>query len=190
MKKPEELTQFDFTKGFKGYNMAEVDEYVASINAEYAELYAKYAETEQKLALVVEKYKQASGRAAEAMSGVKQMSEAIIADAQAEGEKIVSDAKAKAAKINATMKESCSEILSAYANTFDSEKHKLIAIEEKSKAFRESLVDAYKKHIAEIQGEFPNIDVEEIQSVSFETLVAEAFKEKMNAEGADEQDAE
>ncbi len=180
MKKPEELARVEFGKGFKGYNTAEVDEYVSMLVSEYAELYAKYTETEQKLNIVVEKYKQASGRAAEAMSGVKQMSEAIIADAQVEGEKILSQANAKAAQVNAAMKESCSEILGAYADTFESEKQKLIALEEKSKAFRESLLEAYKKHIADIQGEFPSIDKEEIENINFESHVAQAFKDKLS----------
>lgn len=189
MRKPEEFVNVTFTKGFKGYNAAEVDEYIAQLSAEYAELYAKLTETEQKLSVVVEKYKQASGRAAEAMSGVKQMSEAIIADAQAEGDKIVADANEKAAKANAAMKESCSEILSAYSEAFESEKNKLIAIEEKSKAFREALIEAYKKHISEIQGEFPQVNKEELESVNFEALVAESFKEKLNG-ASDDIDAE
>ncbi len=186
MKRPEEFANVEFGKGFKGYNTAEVDEYVSALMSEYTELYAKYSEIEQKLNIVVEKYKQASGRAAEAMSGVKQMSEAIIADAQTEGEKILSEANAKAAQVNAAMKESCSEILGAYADTFESEKKKLIALEEKSKAFRESLLEAYKKHIADIQGEFPSVNKEEIENVNFESCVADAFKDKLSEKKADD----
>lgn len=189
MLKPEELQVVAFTKGFKGYNTNEVDEYIRKLISEYTELYKKQIETEQKLQIVAEKYKQASSRAAEALSGVKQMSEAIISDAQAQGETILENANKKAASVNAAMKESCSEVLASYAELFGNEKQKLIALEEKSRQFRESLLEAYKKHIADIQGEFPTLETEEIENMSFETSVAPIFKEKLQGEKNEEKEA-
>ncbi len=189
MLKPEELQAVTFTKGFKGYNTNEVDEYISKLISEYTELYKKQIETEKKLQVVADKYKQASSRAAEALSGVKQMSEAIISEAQTQGEEIIENANKKAASVNAAMKESCSEILASYAELFGSEKQKLIALEEKSREFRQSLLEAYKNHIADIQGEFPTLETEEIENMSFETTVAPVFKEKLQGEKKEEQEA-
>lgn len=189
MLKPEELQVVAFTKGFKGYNTNEVDEYINKLISEYTALYKKQIETEQKLQIVAEKYKQASSRAAEALSGVKQMSEAIISDAQTQGEEILENANRKATSVNAAIKESCAQVLASYAELFDSEKQKLIALEEKSRTFREALLEAYKQHIADIQGEFPIIETEEIANMSFETSVAPVFKEKLQNDKVEDKEA-
>lgn len=181
MKKPEELIIPEFSKTFKGYNTNEVDVCIDSLVAAYRELYEKQLETEEKLMTVAAKYKQASARAAEAMNGVKQMSAAIIADAQTEGDKIIQDARSTAENVRASMKESCSEILEAYSDTFESEKEKLISLENKSRMFRESLLEAYKRHIADIQKDFPELDAEAIKNINFESEVSGVFKNKLNS---------
>lgn len=186
MLKPEELIKPEFSKGIRGYASAEVDEFVAKLIAQYKELYDKYTETQQKLDIVVDKYKQASGRATEAMNGVKQMSEAIINDAQAEGERIIADANSKAKDVTAAMKESCGEILSSYSELYETEKQKLIDLDEKARAFSEALLEAYKKHIANIQSDFPSVDAEEVKNTRFESQVSDVFKKKLGGETASE----
>lgn len=182
MLKPEEITKPEFTKAIRGYASTEVDEFVEKLISQYNELYGKYTETQQKLDIVVDKYKQASGRATEAMNGVKQMSEAIINDAQAQGERIIADASIKAREVTGAMKDSCGEILGSYSELYETEKQKLIALDEKARAFSEALLEAYKKHIADIQSDFPSIDAEEIKSSSFETQVSDVFKKKLGGE--------
>lgn len=184
MRKPEELTKPEFTKAIRGYASAEVDEFVAMLISQYKELYEKYTETQQKLDIVVDKYKQASGRATEAMNGVKQMSEAIINDAQAQGEKIIADANSKAREVTGAMKESCGEILGSYSELYEAEKQKLLALDEKARAFSEALLQAYKNHIADIQSEFPSVDAEEIKNSVFETQVSEVFRKRLDGEAA------
>ncbi len=186
MLKGEELVKPEFSKAIRGYAASEVDEFVSKLIGEYKDLYAKYTETQQKLDVVVDKYKQASGRATEALSGVKQMSEAIIADAQNESEKIIAEANSKAQTVTAAMKESCGEILGSYSELYESEKQKLIALDEKARAFGEALLEAYKKHIADIQSEFPSIDTEEIKNTRFESQVSEVFKDKLSGKSTSE----
>ena len=96
MLKPEEIMIPEFTRGFKGYNQQEVDNCINTLITNYRELYFKYAETEEKLAVIAEKYKETSKRAGNALNDVKAMSAAIIDEAQAEAEKIVTEAEEKA----------------------------------------------------------------------------------------------
>ena len=179
MLRPEEIMIPEFTRGFKGYNQQEVDNCINTLIMHYRELYFRYAETEEKLAAVAEKYKETSARAGEAMNGVKQMSEAIIADAQDEADRIVSEAQQKADLITGTMKESCGSVLSSYVDAFEEEKRKFIEFEQKSAAFRETILDAYKKHLAEIQEQFPAITADDIKDIKFEAMAAEVFKDNL-----------
>ncbi len=179
MLKPEEIMIPEFTRGFKGYNQQEVDNCINMLIMQYRELYFKYEETEQKLAAIAEKYKETSKRASAAMNNVKQMSEAIISEAQAEADRIVAQAEEKANLVNGTMKESCSKVLTSYVEAFEEEKRRFIAMEEKSKEFREALLEAYKQHISEIQEQFPAITSEDIKDTSFENEASEVFNENL-----------
>lgn len=181
MLRPEEIMIPEFSRGFKGYNQQEVDNCINTLIMNYRELYFKYAETEEKLSAIVEKYKETSARAGEAMNGVKQMSEAIIADAQDEAGRIVSEAQQKAELITGTMKESCSSVLSSYVDAFEEEKQKFIEFEEKSKIFRETILEAYKQHLNQIQEQFPTISADEIKDIRFEAKAAEVFKDNLDS---------
>lgn len=75
MLKPEEIMIPEFTRGFKGYNQQEVDNCINTLITNYRELYFKYAETEEKLAVIAEKYKETSKRAGNALNDVKAMSD-------------------------------------------------------------------------------------------------------------------
>ena len=186
MLRPEEIMVPVFSKGLKGYNPQEVDNFINQIISEYRELYFRYSETEEKLEMIVEKYKQTSSKAAEALNGVKQMSEAIISDAQEEGERIVCEARAKANAATEAMKESCGDILESYASAFEKEKNKFLVLEEKSRKFREALLEAYKNHVSDIQKHFPSMSAEDFDSIDFEAEVYDNFKSKMNIKGSDD----
>ncbi len=187
MLRPEEIMIPEFTRGFKGYNQQEVDNCINTLIMYYRELYFRYAETEEKLAAIVEKYKETSARAGEAMNSVKKMSETIIAEAQDEADKIVSEATEKANLITGTMKESCGSVLSSYADAFEEERKKFIAFEEKTKSFKEAILEAYQKHLSDIQEQFPAITAEDIKDISFEAQVSQVFKDKLqNTETNDE----
>lgn len=185
MLKPEEIKVPEFSKGFKGYTPQEVDNFINQLVSEYRDLYFKYSETEEKLEAIVAKYKQTSNRATEAMSGVKQMSEAIISDAQEQAENIINEANAKAGAVTGAMKKSCGDILASYSAAFNEEKQKFILLEEKTRLFREALLEAYKTHVTDIQNQFPSISVEDIENVDFESEVSGEFKanlQKLNPE--------
>ncbi len=175
MIKPEELTSPVFKTGLRGYNTAEVDSYIERLIGEYKELYAHSAELEENLRTAVEKYKATKTE----LNTLKQLTDTIIREADEEAEKKISEAESKAEKAKAAMKESCSEILGSYSELFENEKKKLVELEEKSRNFREMLLEAYKTHITEIQKNMPALDAESIASLSFESKVAEAFKRKI-----------
>lgn len=179
MLKPDEIKIPNFSKGIKGYATQEVDNFINELIAEYRELYINYVETEEKLNTVAEKYKLSSERATEALNRVKQMSEAIISDAQTEGERIVSEANQKAAVANEAMKISCGKVLEEYTSTFEKEKQKIIEMERKTREFKEALLTAYKQHVSDIQNYFPSIDIEEIENVDFELQIKNEFQKKV-----------
>ena len=81
---PAELKKKEFSKGFKGYNAAEVDEYVSYLLAKYSEAYRDYAELEKK-------YKAALVKLDEAKSDENAFS-AMVLDAHKMADAIVSDA--------------------------------------------------------------------------------------------------
>ena len=118
------------------------------------------------------------------------MSEAIITDAQTQAEKIVAEANFKAGKATDAMKESCSEILASYVEAFEAEKKKFLLLEEKSKVFREELLEAYKNHVSDIQNQFPSISSEEINNINFEAEAAISFKAGLREEPVKDTDIE
>lgn len=179
MLRPEEIMIPEFSRGFKGYNQQEVDNCINTLIMHYRELYFRYAETEEKLAAIAEKYKETSKRAGNALNDVKMMSEAIIDEAQAEAERIVAEAEEKARMVNSAMKESCSGVLASYVASFEEEKRRFIELDERSRAFRDSLLEAYKNHLSEIQEQFPMLSAEAISDVSFEKEASEAFGENL-----------
>ncbi len=179
MLKPDEIKIPNFSKGIKGYNTQEVDNFINELVSEYRELYIKYVETDEKLTAVAEKYKHSSERATEALNRVKQMSEAIISDAQSKGEQIVSEANEKATVANEAMKASCAKILEEYSSTLEQEKQKLIEMDRKTRKFKEALLTAYKQHISDIQNYFPSIDIEEIENADFELQIKNEFQKKV-----------
>lgn len=179
MLKPEEITVPEFSKGIRGYTPQEVDNCINTLLENYRELYIKYAETEEKLGLIVEKYKETSSRAGEALKSVRQISEAIIEDAQCDASRIIAEAEEKAKLAKETTEQCCKEILSAYAKAFDNEKGKFEALEEKSKAFRESLLEAYSTHLAFVQESLPEINADEIKEINFEARVSDLLDTKL-----------
>ena len=56
---PAELKKKEFSKGFKGYNAAEVDEYVSYLLSKYAEAAREYAELEKKYKTALVKLEEA-----------------------------------------------------------------------------------------------------------------------------------
>ena len=179
---PAELKKKEFSKGFKGYNAAEVDEYVSYLLAKYSEAYRDYAELEKK-------YKAALVKLDEAKSDENAFS-AMVLDAHKMADAIVSDANEKKAAIEDSINVSCDKILATYRDHVAAERDKLAKTEKLVIDFKESLYNAYREHIAAIDQILPDEDPENesISTATDEELVDSALdlaSQKYNAGAGD-----
>lgn len=145
---PQDIKKKTFTKTLKGYNPAEVDEYISYVLSKYSDACQEYAELEKKLAVALEKLELAKSE--------ENMISATIVNAQKMADAIVADAKTKADDIRTTVSETCEKIISAYVEKVKTERDKLAKVEEAAISFKDSLYEAYKEHIAMIDNIMPD----------------------------------
>lgn len=177
---PAELKKKEFSKGFKGYNAAEVDEYVSYLLAKYSEAYRDYAELEKKYKAALIKLDEAKSdeNAFSAMVlDAHKMADAIVSDANEKAKALVSEAAEKKAAIEDSINVSCDKILAAYRDHVAAERDKLAKTEKLVIDFKESLYNAYREHIAAIDQILPDEDPENesISTATDEELVDSAL---------------
>ena len=148
---PAELKKKEFSKGFKGYNAAEVDEYVSYLLSKYAEAAREYAELEKK-------YKTALVKLEEAKSDENTFSTMVL-EAHKMADALVSDAKEKAAAMLAEATE------------------KKAAIEESVNVSCDKILATYREHVAAIDRILPDEDPENesISTATDEELIDSAL---------------
>ncbi len=182
MVSPAELKKKEFSKGFKGYNAAEVDEYVSYLLSKYSEACREYAELEKK-------YKATLVKLDEAKNDENAFS-ALVLDAHKMADAIVKEANDKAKAITGAVNESCDKILATYREHVAVERDKLAKTEKLAVEFKESLYNAYREHIAAIDRILPDEDSENesISTATDEELVDSALdlaSQKYNAGAGD-----
>lgn len=163
---PQDLRRSVFSKAIKGYATAEVDEYVAFLIGKYSECFSEYQDLLHKYQMVLEKLDEAKNEES-AIS-------ATIVNAQKMADAIVGDAKEKANNIRSAVSDSCDEILAQYREKIAVERDKLVQCEEAVAGFKNSLYEAYKKHLEMIDNIMP--DDEETAVLSDEELEEKAVE--------------
>ncbi|MBE6681218.1 MAG: hypothetical protein E7600_02890 [Ruminococcaceae bacterium] len=148
MVSPKELKKTGFSKTIKGYSVNEVDEYVTYLLSRYNEAYNEHAELERK-------YSAALIQLNEVKSEEVVVTETIL-NAQKMAEAIIQDAKQKANEIKGSVSESCNKILDVYRTKVAAERDKLVECEKAVAEFKDSLYDAYRKHISFIDNIMPD----------------------------------
>ena len=148
---PQDLRRNAFTRSLKGYAVAEVDEYIAFLLEKYNESYNEYQALQQKYNMALEQLDEAKNE--------ESTISAIIVNAQKMADAIVADAKEKANNIRSSVTESCDEILVAYREKAAKERDKLVQCEKAVEEFKNSLYEAYKKHLTMIDNLMPDDDV-------------------------------
>lgn len=148
MVSPKELKKTGFSKTIKGYSVNEVDEYVTYLLSKYNEAYNEHAELERK-------YSAALIQLNEVKSEEVVVTETIL-NAQKMAEAIIQDAKQKANDIKGSVSESCNKILDVYRTKVAAERDKLVECEKAVAEFKDSLYDAYRKHISFIDNIMPD----------------------------------
>lgn len=154
---PHELKNKSFNKAVRGYNAAEVDEYLEFLIDKYTEAYRRNCELENELRKTKSKYSE--------LHHDEDTIRAVIVKAQKLGENIVKQAKAEAEAIIEATKEKCSEkIVEAEKKIIESraeiEKAKAL-----SDAFKNSLYEQYVEHLKALKA--LSINVEALSETEF-----------------------
>ncbi|OGO90017.1 MAG: hypothetical protein A2Y17_07865 [Clostridiales bacterium GWF2_38_85] len=150
---PHELKNKSFSKIVRGYNPAEVNEYIEFIIEKYTEIYRENNELERKLRIVAAKLEE-----------IKDEEESIrstLLKAQKMGEQIISDASNRADNITASIKDRCDSIIADFKEQTKEEKDEMWRIRTFVLDFKKRLFDTYREHIQSLQSISVN-DIEEI----------------------------
>ena len=171
-----DINEVSFRKSnFSGYNSDDVDQFIDDVletvtalakeNAEIkshttdssskvAELTAKNAELQEKLSILaakIESYRQDEDGIKEAILSAQRLGSASIREAKAKAETIVADANAKAETILAEARVKSQNMVENYQAQIAEKEAELEAIKREVGAFRSSLYDMYREHLAAIE---------------------------------------
>ncbi len=179
---PHELKNKSFSKSLKGYNPAEVDEYIEFLIGKYTEAYRENNELERKLHVVVTN-----------LDEIKDEEESIrstLISAQKMADKIVEDAKERADIITGAIKERCDAVIAEFKEQLSAEKQEMWELRTRIVEFKKELFDMYRGHIESIKSVSVN-EIDEIVLPNDDQLVARIFTDvksgiEENAESASE----
>lgn len=180
-----DINEVSFRKSnFSGYNSDDVDQFIDEVietvtalakeNAEIksrttnsstrvSELTAKNAELQEKLSVLaakIESYREDEDGIKEALLSAQRLGSASIREAKAKAENIVSEANAKAESMMAEARAKSQNMIDTYQSQIDAKKNELESMQREVNAFRSSLYEMYREHIAVIE-KIPEYDVPE-----------------------------
>jgi DivIVA domain-containing protein len=150
---PHELKNKAFSKSLKGYNAAEVDDYIEFLIGKYTEAYRENNELDRKLRVVVNN-----------LDEIKDEEESIrstLISARKMGEKIIRDANERADIITGAIKERCDAIIADFKDQLQNEKEEMWTIRTRILDFKKDVFELYRKQIEELQ----NLSVNEIEDI-------------------------
>lgn len=165
---PHELKNKNFGKSLKGYNVAEVDDYINFLIEKYTELYRENIELDRKLRIVVTN-----------LDEIRDEEESIrntLVSAQKMGEKIIRDANERADIITESIKKRCDAVIEDFKTQIAKEKEELWTVRATVLDFKKKLFEAYRTQIEEVR----NISVNELEELvlpSDSELVGKIFGE-------------
>ena len=168
---PHELKNKSFSKSIKGYNPAEVDEYIEFLIGKYTEAYRENNELERKLHVVVTN-----------LDEIKDEEESIrstLISAQKMADKIVADAKERADIITGAIKERCDAVIAEFKEQMAAEKQEMWELRTRIVDFKKELFDMYRGHIESIKSVSVN-EIDEIVLPDDDRLVARIFTDVKN----------
>lgn len=140
---PQELKKYSFNRAMRGYNTAEVEEYITFVLNKYEEVYRENDELSRKLSIAVESLAEMREReakiaalekavkraAAKLLAAAEKKRDEIVSEAAAYADRIVSDAEARVEEQKAQFERMQAEILT----------------------LRDTLFTAYSEHIDRIE---------------------------------------
>jgi cell division initiation protein len=150
---PHELKNKPFSKSIKGYNPAEVDEYIEFLIGKYTEVYRENNELERKLHVVVTN-----------LDEIKDEEESIrstLISAQKMADRIVKDASDRADVITGAVKERCDAVIAEFREQLKAEKEEMWELRTRIVEFKKQLFDMYRGHIESVK----NVSVNELDEI-------------------------
>ena len=163
---PHELKNKPFSKSIKGYNPAEVDEYIEFLIGKYTEVYRENNELERKLHVVVTN-----------LDEIKDEEESIrstLISAQKMADRIVKDASDRADVITGAIKERCDAVIAEFKEQLKAEKEEMWELRARIVDFKKQLFDMYRGHIESIKSVSVN-EIDEIVLPEEDAVVARIF---------------
>ena len=139
MLKPSELKSKTFNKTVRGYNTAEVDEYMDFVLGKYTELFRKNFELEQQLRAALEIKNE--------LEGEKDSVRGALVNAQKVAARIIEKANERAEGIIDSAKVGCNTILDDFNVQIDAERETLLSLRKQVAELKKELFEKYKEHI-------------------------------------------
>ena len=175
---PHELKGKTFKSALRGYNPAEVDEYIAFLIEKYSEAYRENNELERKLQVVVT-----------SLDEIKDEEESIrstLLSAQKMADKIIQDANERSDIITGAVKERCDAVIAEFKEQLRAEKEEMWDLRSRIVDFKKQLFALYRSHIEDVKGISVN-EIDEIVLPNEEELVTRIFSDVK--QGIDEEAA-
>jgi len=136
---PHELKNKEFTKVMRGYNIAEVDDHIDFIIAQYTELYRQNAELEQKLMNIQSRMSELQGNE-ESINGA-------LVDAQKTAQKTIREAEAQAEIVMRAAKTNCDKLVAQFKVDIEQQRSELNTLRAAVREFKATMFEAYRTHI-------------------------------------------
>ncbi len=150
---PNELSEREFTRSIRGYNTAEVDEYINRIVENYAKLYRENIALTQRLAeaeaLLIASESEET-RVRKTLETAKKASDAVIEEAYTRADDIIASVKAN-----------CDTVLKGFREKVAAQKKALSDIEKTVSDFKSELFEKYRLHIELIEKLTPVYELDE-----------------------------
>lgn len=165
---PHELKNKTFTRSLKGYNPAEVDEYIRFLLDKYAEAYKENNELDRKLRVVVTN-----------LDEIKDEEESIrstLISAQKMAEKIIRDANERADVITGAIKDRCDAVIEEFREQLRTEKEEMWELRTRVVEFKKELFDRYREHLEQVR-EISVNELDEIVLPDEDVVAAQIFRD-------------
>ncbi len=150
---PKALSEREFTKTIRGYNISEVDAYINRIVENYSYLYRENIELAKRLS-------EATSRL-ESLSSEEELVRQTLETAKKAGDQIIEEAYVRADDILASIKSSCDSILRNFRDKIETQKNALAEIQQNILTFKNELFEKYRLHIELIEQISPVYEYEE-----------------------------
>jgi len=176
---PHELKNKKFTNAVRGYSMAEVDDHIDFIIAQYTELYRQNADLEQRLMRMQEHISELEGKEASINSA--------LVDAQKAAARTLSEANEQAETVLLATKTNCDKIMAQFRYDVEEERAKLNALRASVREFKAAMFETYRTHIEFLEAIAPG-EIEDDTEDYTRKVVGLIKDDIMNAEPASEDD--